>query len=688
MAKKDDLIEKAKHQPGDVHPKHSNYTWQERNGKWGWFVTKKGKSASPQAASSTSAKQGDGSQSQQSSSGQKNSQSQPQQGQQGGGTPDVKSMTRQQLVDWAKKTNERILSEIVNKTDGHLPARQACYDELKERGADLSKLDTTGLKKPIANNYKTKKPEVDIKISTWTQQSKKSGKREIFNYSDIKEQYDKLSDDKIINIVNGNNIPAERRHIAYEIAAERNIPEDKLKVDGGLQNFWDNQKKMREDLSSNNDLGDDEDEWETIDTGLGDFDVESFMEKFPDNDLGWINSDDSRVQERFNKLKTLKDRQLYDNFVDHQKRLNPNYVSAKKQLGRMKKGYLAFLSERATRPMMIAAGGAGVGKTYGLRQVMEDYKGMAIYDEEEAKKAEDAGIPYTDFDAIFAPQINSLPKLAKFLSKYPDKVVIFDDNDDLLTNPDMANVMKTLADTNPKARFFPEYDEKGKATGKNNVFKGKMIILTNKSSDTLNKNEDAKAVMSRASKQEIKFTVQENIDTLKDRYLKMKTGVEIPGISDSEEKQIREDIFNYIIENKNKLDPSKFTVRKFIDIYEKIAQEKEAEEIASTSADAAEDFEPEDWRDSALEILNKAESNDKLYNYDVAFYDPEEDWSEEEKKELSAISKKIDSDEDNDELEDELITGKSNKKSKNKDKVQKGLFDDMSLKDAEDLLLS
>lgn len=685
MAKKDDLIEKAKHQPGDVHPKYSNYTWQERNGKWGWFVTKKGgqkpQGAAQQGGTSAAPKNNNANQQ---PTGNQSKQPQP-----SNTTTDITKMSHQELVDWAKKTNEQVLSSIVNKTDGYVPARQVAYDELKERGADVSKLKKDGLKveekKPKSDVYKTKKPEVDIKISSWTQRSKKTGKQEKFNYSDVKEQYNKLSDDKIINLVNGSNIPGERRHIAYEIAAERNIPEDKLKVDGSLQKLWDNQKNIKEDLSSNDDTSDDE--WETVETGLGDFDVDEFMEKFPDDDFGWTNPDDDRVKDRFNKLKTLKDRQLYDNFVDYQKRLNPNYVSAKKQLGRMKKGYLAFLSERATRPMMIAAGGAGVGKTYGLRQVMEDYKGMAIYDEEEAKKAEAAGIPYTDFDAIFAPQINSLPKLAKFLSKYPDKIIVFDDNDDLLTNPDMANVMKTLADTNPKARFFPEYDDKGKATGKNNVFKGKMIILTNKSSDALNKNEDAKAVVSRASKQEIKFTVQENIDTLKDRYKTMKTGVEIPGVSDSEEKQIREDIFNYIAEHKNKLDPAKFTVRKFIDVYEKIAQEKEAEEIASTSADAADDFEPEDWRDSALEILNKAEDSDELYNYDVAFHDPEDDWPEEEKKELSTLVKKIDSEEENDELEDELITGKPNKKSKNKNKVQKSLFNDMSLEDAENLLL-
>lgn len=535
--------------------------------------------------------------------------------------------------------------------------------------------------------YKTKKPEVEIKLSKWAEESRKTGKRENRTYSEVRDTYTKLSDDKLLNILNSDKIPGERRHIAYEIASERNIPEDKINVSGKLQQLWDNQKRMQEELFSDEDVNDEEDEWETTDTGLGNFDAEEFMSKFGEDDKGWLDPEDYRVQKEFNGLKTLKDRQLYDNFVDHQKRLNPNYASAEKQLRRMKKGYFAFLSEGSERPMLVAAGGPGVGKTYNLRDVLEKYRNMKIYDEEEANEAHKAGKGYTDYDAVFAPQINSLPKLAKFLGQHPDKIIIFDDNDDLLTNTDMANVMKTIADGNPKNRFFPQYDDKGKATGKNSVFKGKMIILTNKSSDVLNKNADATAVMSRASKMEIKFTVQENIDALRDRYKEMNTGVEIPGISLSEEKQIREDIFNFIVEHKNRLDPAKFTVRKFIDVYEKIAQEKEAELIAKTSADAAADFEPEDWRETALEILNKAQNNE-LYNYDVAFYDPEEDWTEEQKEEFERISKKLDSESNDDFIDDEEPKEKPVRKKSKKNKIQKSLFDDMSLSEAEDLLLS
>ena len=156
MAKKDDLIEKAKHQPGDVHPKNPKYTWQERNGKWGWYVTKKGgaKSQGTQGGATSSTSKQDNDSQQQPSGGQ-----QPKQQPQQGGTTDIKNMTHQQLVDWAKKTNEQVLSEIVNKTDGHTPVRQVAYDELKERGVDVSKLDTTG----IDTGFAGKKAKVTYK---------------------------------------------------------------------------------------------------------------------------------------------------------------------------------------------------------------------------------------------------------------------------------------------------------------------------------------------------------------------------------------------------------------------------------------------------------------------------------------------------------------------------------------------
>lgn len=344
--------------------------------------------------------------------------------------------------------------------------------------------------------------------------------------------------------------------------------------------------------------------------------------------------------------------------------------------------------------MLVSMGGAGVGKTWNFNHMAQDYCGMVKWDSEKAKAAEEAGQEYTDFDYIVAPQINSVPKLCKFLSKYKDKVVVFDDNDAILTDNEMSNIMKTLCDGTQSNRYFAEYDEKGKATGKNAVFKGKIVVMTNKSSDQLSRNVDAGAVMSRAAQNEVSFTINENIEALKDRYMSMDCNIDIPSFDDAKDKQLRQDIFNYIVDNKDKLDPKKFTVRKFVALYEKAAEEINAAEAASQSASAADDMTPEDWRESALDILNKGEDNEPL-NVNMAFHDPEDDLTEEEKKKFAKVFKKIDADDGwefnetkGDEKED-AADDKVTSKKKTKKKIKKAIDIDlgMSLSEAENLLL-
>lgn len=678
MASKD-IIEKAKVGDEKVYQGVTYYVAAlNAAGKPLWRKKKEGSSKSqPEGSGGTAAKTTPPAAS-------KQAQAKPAAAPSGDKKTDFSNMSDDELTDYANEAKTSSLEAVVNNKSIDKKVRKIAFDVLKNRDDyDEKKVDSSDLgggSKKKEYPYQTKKPAVDINIGKFTVQDK-NGRRKQVTADTYKSLFEKYDDDKLLKYLNNKNLSAQIRQVAYEIAADRNIPEDKIDVSGSLQKFWDKEKEKYDDL---NGVGEEDDDeilsLTTVDTGLGDFDSEKFMEQFPEGDMGWMDSSDPRIQKEFNGLKTMKDRQLYDNFLDNQKRQRPNYVPPKRQLSRMMKGYLAFLDEDNNRPMLIAAGGAGVGKTYGLRKVLKEYKGLQAYDEEQAA----ADPEYNDYDYIFAPQINSLPKLAKFLSKNRDKIVVFDDNDNIITDHDIANVMKTLGDTNPKARYFPEYDEKGKATGKNGVFTGKMVILTNKSSDFLNRNEDAKAVMSRASKQEIKFTVQENIDTLQDRYKTMDTGVKIKDITKSEDEKIRQDIFDYIVEHKDKLDPAKFTVRKFIDVYEKIASERLAELESKYSADAAEDFEPEDWRDSALEILNKAQSNE-FADYDVAFYNPEDEWTDEQKKRLSKIAKKIDEDLDKmgaDDDEDETPKKKKGKKVKKSFDIDFG----MTLDEAEDLL--
>lgn len=558
-----------------------------------------------------------------------------------------------------------------------------------------------GNKQPTASkhkgydNYKTKKPDVPIRIGKFTIR-KKNGSQEDITYEQQKARYNKFDDDHIIKFVNAQNMAPESRQVAFDIAYERGIPEDKLNVGGTLQKFWDKQKRLQNDINTNSNDDDDETQWQSVDTGLDNFEdvtgqtVEEFMSQFPEGDMGWMSQKDYRVEKAFNNLKTPSDRRLYDNFVDAEKRKNPKYVNQKMQLNRLRKSYFSFLSPNSSAPMLVSAGGAGVGKTWNFNHIAQDYCGMVKWDSDKAKKAEESGQEYTDFDYIVAPQINSVPKLCKFLSKYKDKVIVFDDNDALLTDNEMCNIMKTLCDGTKSNRYFAEYDDKGKATGKNTIFNGKIVVMTNKSSDQLLRNPDAGAVMSRADRNEVSFTINENIEALKDRYMKMDCNITIPSYDDAQEKQLRQDIFDYIVDNKDKLDPRGFTVRKFVELYKKAASEINAAEVAKQSASAAEDFMPEDWRDSGLDILNKADENYVL-STNLAFYDPEDDLSEEERKKYANIFRRIDSDDwefketSEDEKEDKI----NNKNKSSKKKIKKSFDADlgMSLSEAEDILL-
>lgn len=597
----------------------------------------------------------------------------------------------------APKVGRSLIQHVVNASEDELKKmvessnipeqRLVAYRELKHRGKDVSKLKTDGIDLPKVEYKGAPNHHVHVD-SVWSGRNAKGQRVDIKKENIQKMLTGKNDADLLRQFVNNPNMEARTRHLAIEEAQRRGIDESKVDLSGDkLKKFWDTEKTLNsaEDDKKVKTEEEELEDFEDFDYGIDTAKADEFLASFPEGDYSWDDENSEAVKKEFNGLKTLKDRQNYDNFLYYAKTSNPNYAKPEKQLQRLKKGYLVFASKGNTRPMMVAAGGAGVGKTYNLRHTLTEHLNLQEYDK-------DVNENNDDYDYVFAPQINSLPKLAKFLSKHNGKIVIFDDNDDLLTNSDMSNVMKTLGDGNPKARFFPEYDDKGKATGKNSTFTGKIIALTNKSSDYLNRNPDAQAVMSRAKKLEIKFTVQENLDTLKDRYKTMDTGIKIKGMTKQEEEQLRDDIFNYIVDNKNKLDPGKFTVRKFIDVYEKAAEEYMISHLSQTSQSASDDFgDSEDWRDSALEILNKGEEDelDKAEGTDdLAFTDPTDgvDLTPEEKKAL----KKIDKEGGN--QPDETLDDREQEEERENDektkKIKKSIMDDMSLEDAENLLFN
>jgi hypothetical protein len=245
-----------------------------------------------------------------------------------------------------------------------------------------------------------------------------------------------------------------------------------------------------------------------------------------------------------------------------------------------------------------------------------------------------------------------------------------------------------LSDTDPNSRYFKNPE------GEMEKFTGKICILSNKSSNNLinmagaDGAEDVKAVLSRAKKYDIQFTVKENLDILADRYKKM----EIDGlkIDKSEEPKLRQAVFDFIVENQSKLDPATFTVRKFGEIMKAVEDDYIVSSLSKQSSDVAKyAYDEEDadgWKSVAMDILNKADDGSD-------FAETQDESGD--KKAVAAAMKKIKknnpklykellSDDDDDVDDRELVDTMD---SDDETEAEKALQSDMSLDEAEDLLL-
>lgn len=688
---KEDLIEKAvKHQPGDVHPKYPNLTWQQnKDGKWTWLTDKTRKKTSQaggQGSSSTNQPQ------QQDNNGDETTQNQtqqqqnnqPQQKPQQSEMPDLSKMTHKELVDWAKKTKEEALLSVVNSKSAPSNFRQIAYDELKGRNVDVSKIDTTDIdtgyqKKKAKVQYKSA-PKVEINLPTTFKVKDKSGKTKTLSSSQQAKLYESLDDAKLLRILNSPTLPAENRHIAYVEAASRGIDESKIKTEGTLQRFWDKQEQLKNITNQSQDDEDDESYSSYTQPWLEGFDTEKFMQQFPNGDQGWRDASDHRVQKEFNGLRTLSDRQRYDAFLDQQKRQDENYVPPIEQIQDLNADYLDFLDGDASS-FLISAGGAGVGKTWGFKKLCE-LLDLQKFDPKTMSPGDD------DYDWVVAPNIKSEKQLNEFLSQHNGKIILFDDNDAILTRQDMKAVMKTVNDNDPESRLF-----KDPKTGQMIKFTGKIACITNKSLDSLSSDEDGKAVLSRAQKLEVKMTVEENLEILGQRYKDM----EIDGLDlGSDEAKLREEVYQFILDNKDKLDPAKFTVRKFRDVMLDIQKARRRNKYSSTSSMASYLLgSGRDWHKTALTTLNKAEDdelNKETEEEEVGEKRPTQkvkDKIEKLKKKNPKLANQLFGDAAADHFDDTDID--ESDEEDNDDETEKAYqidFGDMSLKDAENLLLS
>lgn len=161
---------RAKHNVGDIHP-NGKWMWVEyKPGQFAWRTIKKPKGGAKPATKKPAAKQDDDDTTKKQPAAPvqkkpvtKKQPAAPAQPKQpvtakqpttppaGGGQQPVQKrpgsrtkMTPEQLEDWAKNTTEQNLLKIANNKTGKASLRMLCYNELKRRGYDVSKVDISG----------------------------------------------------------------------------------------------------------------------------------------------------------------------------------------------------------------------------------------------------------------------------------------------------------------------------------------------------------------------------------------------------------------------------------------------------------------------------------------------------------------------------------------------------------------
>ena len=489
--------------------------------------------------------------------------------------------TPNELVDFANQASTSALEKIVNDKKQDKDIRQIAFNVLKKRDDyDKAKVDSSDLSgghvaKPAATvQYKAKKPAIDIELpDTWT--VRVPGKNGVLenktaSAAGLRKLYASKSDDDLLKILNNPNGRWQNRQIAYDEAAARGIDEDKIDVSGKLQKEWDSQKRKHdyaESLKGNFN----EDEVDAVEVDWKGLDHEAFMQQFPDGDDGWLNKDDPRVQKQFNGFKTIKDRQQYDALKTYYEPTTPGYLNPDNKIGQLNEQY-DNLIKYDTTPLFVSAGGAGAGKTYGW-EVVADSNNLKQLESDDKAADNDWGYVMCsdpDDDKDFRSM------LAKYNGTYitddgeeHPHILVFDDADKILTSKAgaMKALMKKITDNNPKNRIFVNPE-----TGENEVFKGAILIMTNKNVSAISSaNEDAKAILSRGMVNDMQFTRAETMELINNRFMEMKLGnyqkaFEKQFPDKKKQEEVRQIVKDWLEENVNDADPGKFTPRTFIQV--------------------------------------------------------------------------------------------------------------------------
>lgn len=646
----------------------------------------------------------------------------------------VEDMDVDELVAYAKNASTDALSKMVNDTKADKSLRQLAFNELKTRSDyDKTKVnseDLDGGHVPVPKakiQYQTKKPEIEVSSVDFEDYEipTQTGGRVKVSISKTRKNYATRSDADVLKILNNPKANPKLRQIAYEEAAARGIPEDQIKINGTLKSMW-KQMKDEADLLNARNKAVDPDEAAELTYDWKGLDHETIMKEEFDGgeDPEWLNPNSDRVKRIF-KTETLSGRQRYDTFLDYYQRnpdLNPGYLNSQDKVDNLN-GEMYQWGKSDSAALFISAGGAGAGKSYGWKEIVAPTLNLPKL--QAGQNPEDTDWGYV---MLSNEQAEDEKKFAETLAKYNGTymaddgsehphILVFDDADKLIITKSkgLQALMKKINDPDQENRIFTN-----PSTGEQEVWRGKIIIMTNKDTAQLqNNNPDATAIFSRATVSDIKFTRNETMELLANRYMTMglddcEQAFKDNNFTDDEIEEFRQDVYDYMLKHIGEADPAKFTPRAFISLARHIAPRwKGSSQIKTGKGNIGVD---KPWRLTALSIIKASDNDIEKADYEDGFSKEAliakkkafEDFKKEAKKE--GVYDKLFSKEaqdaflfggkDSDSHEDggkkpAKSEKKSNKKTAKKseekpadDDAKKGFDDEMSLDEAEEILFN
>ena len=315
----------------------------------------------------------------------------------------------------------------------------------------------------------------------------------------------------------------------------------------------------------------------------------------------WTNP--TYIKKKFGGLKTKQQRIDADAFIHKMKTSDPDYEEPQQHIFNLNKTYAQFF--RTDSPLMIASGGAGVGKTFNMHMIAE-HLGKKAFNPETDEPGD------SDYDYVEAPEITSPVQLAQILKEHNGKIIVFDDADEVLKKDETMGIMKKATASSGK-RIVGK-----KSTNKNaNIdpfeFTGKILFLTNMDQHDLTADEHINAVYTRALKQDIQFTKSEKLDMMEHLKHKMNfTGV--PRLENkADDVAERDAVFDLIKKNIGKMDPAKFSSRTFKEALEIKRSIDNANELIEADPTTARLLfgDVKEWEPEVAKFLTKGRKEDE-----------------------------------------------------------------------------